>query len=113
MLNSLFIITRQGEILIERHYRGLVSRTVVESFFTQHVHKHSRIQDVPPVIPSSKHYIFHVYRNDLFFVGIVQQEAPPLMILELLHRFVDMLTEYIAVVNEESIKQHFVTIYQV
>jgi len=112
MLNSLFIITRQGEILIERHYRGLVSRTVVESFFTQHVQKQSRIQDVPPVIPSSKHYVIHIFRNDLFFVGVVQQESPPLLILELLHRIVDTLKEYMSVLSEESIKQHFVTIYQ-
>ena len=112
MLNSLFIMTHTGEILIERHYRGLVSRSVAETFFTQHVQSNNP-RDVLPVISTAKHYIVHVFKHDLFFVGIVQLETPPMLVTELLHKLIEILEEYTQKVSEESIKQHFVTIYQV
>ncbi|KAL0480408.1 AP-3 complex subunit mu-1 [Acrasis kona] len=60
----------------------------------------------------SNHYIIHVLRSDVFFVGVVQSETPPLMVVELLNRLVEILTSYIGQVDDNSIKQNFVVLYQ-
>jgi AP-3 complex subunit mu len=111
MIHSLFIINNQGEIIIEKHWRGRVSRSVGEYFYEQ-VRKAGKPEETPPVIATSKHYITHVLRSGIFFVGVVQTETPPMMVIELLNRIVDVFASYVGKIDDHSIKQNFVTIYQ-
>jgi len=111
MIQSLFIINNQGEIIIEKHWRGRVSRTVGE-YFVEQVRKAGKPEETPPVIAMSNHYIIHVLRSDVFFVGVVQSETPPMMVVELLNRLVEILTSYIGKINDNNIKQNFVILYQ-
>ncbi|KAL0484239.1 AP-3 complex subunit AP3M1 [Acrasis kona] len=111
MIHSLFIINNQGEIIIEKHWRGRVSRSVGE-YFVEQVRKAGSPEETPPVIAMSNHYIIHVLRSDVFFVGVVQSETPPLMVVELLNRLVEVLTSYIGKIDDNNIKQNFVTLYQ-
>mmetsp|Transcript_9461 Transcript_9461/g.35117 ORF Transcript_9461/g.35117 Transcript_9461/m.35117 type:complete len:418 (-) Transcript_9461:127-1380(-) len=113
MLSSLFIIDSKGDIIIERHWRGRISRSVGEEFW-RHV-KSSEPQETLPVIATPGHYLIHVFRYNLFFVGVVTQETQPLLVTELLNNFVQILHTYLggsSKVSDVSIKQHFTTIYQ-
>ena len=70
-------------------------------------------QDVPPIITTSKSYLFNILRSDLFFVASVAAESPPLMVIEFLHRIFDVFTDYFGDVHEASVKRNFSTVYQV
>jgi AP-3 complex subunit mu len=111
MIHSLFIINEQGDIIIERHWRGRVSRTVGEKFWEE-VQKYENRSDVLPIIQTPQYYLVNVYRSGLFFVAVVQRETAPLMVTEFLDRMVEIFQKYIKVVSDESIKRHFTTIYQ-
>lgn len=39
--------------------------------------------------------------------------APPLFVIEFLHRVVDILEQYFSECNESNIKEHYVVVYEV
>ena len=111
MLHSLFILSSNGEILIEKHWKSVTPRAVCD-FFWDEVNKYSIKEDVPPIIAASKYYLLNIYRDNLFLVGAVVQDTPPLLIIEFLHRILDIFVEYFGEVDEVSIKENFSIVYQ-
>lgn len=174
LLRTVFLFR---EVIIEKHYRGLVNRSVCDVFW-EHVSRQSvesggggggsevktasggatpttintaselnRINDgmttgsvsrtvsgvgsgggggfvggvgtslgdyssLPPILTTPKHYLLHIKRQDLYFLAVTQQETSPLLILEWLNRVVETLQEYLNTLSEESVKENFVTVYQ-
>ncbi|ORZ25049.1 AP-3 complex subunit MU-1 [Absidia repens] len=132
MINSLFVINPQGKIIVEKHWRGILSRQIVdvfndesfkfmnsppgslnkddlgvagkESFFTK--------QDIPPVLESSKYWLLNVLRDDLTWLCPVDKEVDPMLVFEFLHRIIDVLTDYLGDISEASIRENFVIVYQ-
>ena len=39
--------------------------------------------------------------------------VPPLLVVEFLHRIMDIFTEYFSECTEQRIKEHYVTVYEV
>ena len=114
-MKSFFILDKLGEIIIERHFLGNVSRSIAEQFYTEIMKEQHKggISNVSPIISTSKYYVAHVFRHNLYFIGVVDREYQPLLIIEMLHRIVDTLEIYIEKVNEQNIKNNFVVVYQV
>jgi hypothetical protein len=95
MIQSLFIINGTGEVLIEKHWRGITSRAVSDYFWEQVTKCDSRevrgarfviescrelnnrnlSQNVPPVLFSQKFYLINIYRENLYFLAVVNQEV--------------------------------------
>ena len=85
--------------------------------------------DIPPVIATPHHFLISIFRNNLYFVSAVLQEGkdigviynylssyflvPPLLVVEFLHRIMDIFTEYFSECTEQRIKEHYVTVYEV
>ncbi|KAI8379454.1 AP-3 complex subunit MU-1 [Radiomyces spectabilis] len=131
MINSLFVLNAQGKIIIEKHWRGMISRQIVdvfndecakfmntapgtlddktglglkESYFTR--------DDVPPVLETNKYWLLNVLRHDLTWLCPVEREVDPMLVFEFIHRIIDILTDYLGEVSESSIRENFVTVYQ-
>jgi len=96
---------------MEKHWRGVLNRSICD-FFWEEVTKAPSKEEVLPVISTAKHYLIHIYRNDLFFLSVVNAEFPPLLVLEFLHRLIDTFKEYFNDVSEEGLKSNFVTVVQ-
>jgi len=111
MIHSLFILHENGDVIIEKHYRGLINRSICDYFWDQ-VNKASSPTEVPPVIITPKFYLVHIQRNGLYYLATIQNEVPPLLVIDFLQRLYDVFQEYFTNVNESSIKENFSTIYQ-
>jgi len=99
-------------VLIEKHFRGLVSRTVVDLFWDE-VQKHAPyFSEVNPVIATQKYYLLHVLAKDLFFLAVVGQDVQPLLVFEFLHRVVKIFRDYFGGLNDFAVKDNFITAYQ-
>lgn len=116
MLRSLFIMGHDGVVVIEKHWRGVTKRSVCDEFWSK-VLESDNLQAVPPVmtIDSDNRYVFvSVYRGNLFFLGIVENEVPPIGVIELLLRIVKVLRIYLNnKMNETTLKSNFTTVYHV
>jgi len=103
------------EVLVEKHYRGLLPRTVCDLFWDE-VQKAESHTEVKPVIVASRFYLIHIQVNKLFFLAVTQQETDTLLAIEFLGRFVDILKYYFGSdtpITEAVIKERFITVYQV
>ncbi|RUS17273.1 Mu homology domain-containing protein [Endogone sp. FLAS-F59071] len=141
MINSLFVINKQGKILVEKHWRGLISRQIVDyfndqvvKFFVSSSTASTPLQvnggtgavpaapkketstftqdDVPPVIETTKYLLMNVWRGGLTWLCPVEKEVDPLLVFEFIHRIIDILTDYLGDVSESTIRENFVTVYQ-
>lgn len=139
MIQSMFILSPTGEVVIERHFRDApVSRSVCDVFWqkaSEGVNHHGGLStttslltneeqqlllplNVLPVmeVPETNHgtvYIISILRDGMSYLAVVPQEVSPLMILEFLHRVADIFVDYFGEPADESaIKENFSTVYQ-
>jgi len=105
------MINQSGEIFMEKHWRSVVSRSVCDYFFQAQA-KASSPSDVPPVISTPHYYLISIYRNNMHFVAVMQNEVPPLFVIEFLHRVMDIFTEYFSECSEQRIKDNYVVVYE-
>lgn len=112
MLESLFIAnSNTGHVLIEKHWRGIVHPNVVEAFFKNYITNHHP-EEALPVIATNQYLLAHILKGGLVFLGAVSNDVSPLVLVEFLHRIVDVLAVYVGEVTEFNIKENVVTIYQ-
>jgi AP-3 complex subunit mu len=138
MIQSLFLLSPTGEVLIERHFRGVVtSRSVCDSFWERasiNMNHHGGVaslastmtsgfgeqlyDSVPPVleVPESDQgtlYVISILRDGLSYLAVCPAEVSPLLVLEFLARIHKIFTEYFGIPADESaIKDNFSTVYQ-
>ncbi|KAF9116199.1 AP-3 complex subunit mu-2 [Mortierella sp. AM989] len=117
MIESLFVLSPTGKVIIEKHWHEVIPRRVVD-YFNEQVSKIMAAgedvtrEDVLPIIASPKYQLINVYRDGLTYLSPVTQEVDPIMVFEFLHRFSDIMLEYFGQVSETMIKENFVTVYQ-
>ncbi|KRX49124.1 AP-3 complex subunit mu-1 [Trichinella murrelli] len=99
------------DITLEKHWKALIYRSVCDYFFEAQKRAYTP-EDVPVVISTPNHYLISIYRKALFFVAVVNTEVPPLLVIEFLHRVVDIFIGYFDDCNDTIIKENLVTIYE-
>ncbi|KAL5700346.1 AP-3 complex subunit mu [Ranunculus cassubicifolius] len=109
MLQCVFLLSDSGEVMLEKQLTGRrVDRSICSWFW-----EHSLSQgEIPPVIASPTHYLFHIVREGITFLACTQSEMPPLMAIEFLSRVADVLSDYLDGLNEDLIKDNFVIVYE-
>jgi AP-3 complex subunit mu len=135
MIQSIFLLSPVGEVLIERHFRGVVtSRSVCDTFWERasvSINHHGGVSattslllnqqhydSVPPVmeVPESDQgtlYLISILRDGLSYLAVCPAEVSPLLVLEFLHRVHNIFTEYFgSPADESAIKENFSTVYQ-
>ena len=60
--------------MLEKHYKGVTSRSSVELFWEQ-VAKTPKRDDVPPIITTSKYYMVNIYRAGMYVLATVTAEV--------------------------------------
>lgn len=57
MIQSLFIMSKTGEVMIEKHWRGITPRNVCD-FFWDEVNRHDVPDAVPPILQVSRCWFY-------------------------------------------------------
>lgn len=111
-----------SEVLFEKHYRGLLTRTPVDLFW-DHVQKEAGgAVDVRPVISAAKYNLVHIQVGKLFFLGVAQHETDALLVIEFLMRLEEIFKFYFSqqaaapsatsAITEGVLKENFMAVYQ-
>eukprot|EP00002_Diphylleia_rotans_P029490 TRINITY_DN6010_c0_g1_i11.p1 TRINITY_DN6010_c0_g1~~TRINITY_DN6010_c0_g1_i11.p1 ORF type:complete len:416 (-),score=98.71 TRINITY_DN6010_c0_g1_i11:297-1544(-) len=111
MIHTLFIVNAAGNVIFDRHYQGTINRTICDHFWKEKTDTENAGR-LPPVLHKGKVFIFHIERRKLTYLATTLEDAPPLLVLEFLHRMVDVFEEYFNIVTEETLKDNFTTLYQ-
>lgn len=112
MLQCIFLLSDSGEVMLEKQLTGhRVDRSICAWFWDQYIAQGDSFKGMP-VIASPTHYIFQVVREGITFLACTQVEMPPLMATEFLCRVADVLSDYLGGLDEDTIKDNFVIVYE-
>lgn len=96
---------------MEKHWRGKGKGATLEAFWSK-VLSFPRREDTPPVIKHGRHILVSILRGGLFFLAVTTGEMPSLLVVELLHRIVDVFEEYFGSASVSALTKAFSVAYQ-
>ncbi|KAF8647493.1 hypothetical protein AX16_006698 [Volvariella volvacea WC 439] len=109
MISAFFIFNQKGEVLISRLYRPDFKRSIADVFRIQVV-SNSDVRS--PIITLGSTSFFHVRTNNLYVVAITKSNANAALVFEFCYRFINIAKSYFGKIDEESIKNNFVLVYE-
>lgn len=113
MIQSLFVLNATGEVIIEKHWKGMRGRDETITFWNAMLAAMRLPVDVPPFIPTGGNSVLvHLHRADLFFLASVGTDTLPLSATHFLSNFAATLLHYFGELNEHAIKENFITVYE-
>ena len=67
MIDSIFLLTSTGEVLIEKHFRRVLKREAVcQDFSAALAAEAGHPEDLPPILTTARHLLINVFEDDLF-----------------------------------------------
>ncbi|KAJ3861385.1 Mu homology domain-containing protein, partial [Lentinula novae-zelandiae] len=108
-LQAFFIFNQKGEVLISRLYRTDFKRSIADVFRIQVV-SNSDVRS--PIITLGSTSFFHVRVNNLYVVAVTKTNANAALVFEFCYRFINICKSYFGKMDEESIKNNFVVVYE-
>lgn len=109
MISAFFIFNQKGEVLISRLFRTDLKRSISDVFRIQVI---SNPDVRSPIITLGSTSFFHVRLNNVYIVGVTKCNASAALVFEFLYRFVNISQSYFGKLDEESVKNNFVLIYE-
>mmetsp|Transcript_22168 Transcript_22168/g.32084 ORF Transcript_22168/g.32084 Transcript_22168/m.32084 type:complete len:427 (-) Transcript_22168:300-1580(-) len=111
--SAIFILDSKGKTLISRIFRGDVDADITGDFCARviDVDDESGLRPVFRVDSKQRTYAY-VKHSNLYVVGVTMRNSNAAMLLEFLNKLVEVFKEYFKEVQEESIRDNFVIIYE-
>ncbi|KAL0417144.1 UNVERIFIED_CONTAM: AP-1 complex subunit mu-2 [Sesamum latifolium] len=110
--SALYILDIKGRCLISRDYRGQVSAAQVEKFFSKLLEKEDDIESQGPVcFENGVSYMF-IQHSNVYLMTASRQNCNVASLLFFLHRVVDVFKHYFEELEEESLRDNFVVVYE-
>ncbi|KAI5453573.1 AP-1 adaptor complex mu subunit Apm1 [Naganishia albida] len=112
MASVVAVLDLKGKSLIQRSYRDDVPATYIERFMPLILEMEEENVPITPCFSSEGINYMHIRHNNLYLVALSKRNSNAVEIILFLHRLCAVLTEYFKEVEEESIRDNFVIIYE-
>lgn len=112
MASALFFLDLKGKTLLARNYRGDIPMSAVEKFPILLSEAEDESSSVPPCFSDGGINYLYIRHNNLYLLALTKRNSNAAEILLFLHRIVEVFTEYFKELEEESIRDNFVVIYE-
>ncbi|GAA5996258.1 AP-2 complex subunit mu [Rhodotorula paludigena] len=109
-ISGFFVLNLKGEVLISRLFRPDLKRSISD-IFRIHVVA-SSTPPTSPLITLSNTTFFHTRHGGLWLVAVCKHNANAALVYEFLYRFINLGRSYFGKLDEESVKNNFVLIYE-
>jgi len=108
--SAVFVLDQKGKILISRNYRGDVPMSVASRFISRIIEEDET--NVKPIIEEEGVSYIYVKCNNLYLLATTERNGNASMILLYLYKMIEVFNEYFKELEEESIRDNFVIIYE-
>ncbi|XP_065904131.1 AP-1 complex subunit mu-1-like [Dysidea avara] len=109
--SALYMLDLKGKTLIFRDYRGDIEKSAIDKFLPL-VLEAEEDGKVSPIIVHEKVTFVYIKHNNLYLVATTIKNANVALIFTFLHKIVQVFGEYFRELEEESIRDNFVIIYE-
>eukprot|EP01122_Echinamoeba_exundans_P007928 TRINITY_DN2531_c0_g1_i2.p1 TRINITY_DN2531_c0_g1~~TRINITY_DN2531_c0_g1_i2.p1 ORF type:complete len:448 (+),score=99.91 TRINITY_DN2531_c0_g1_i2:50-1393(+) len=111
-ISSIYILDSQGKKLILRDYRGDVDTKSAIATFVQEVVEAPDNADQKPIFHKDDVHYAYIKHNNIYLVAVTRINADATTTISLLYQIVKVFAEYFDHVEEESIRDNFVMVYE-
>ena len=109
-ISAIYFLDRNGRIIIFRNYRGEVDQDISECFINE-VLELDEANMKPAFTVDDVHYIWIRHQN-IYIVAVGKRNINVAMTFSFLHKLKDILIDYFYILEEETVKDNFVLIYE-
>ncbi|KAL7750873.1 clathrin associated protein complex medium subunit [Sorochytrium milnesiophthora] len=109
MIGAFFVFNYKGEMLISRLYRPEMKRAMSDIF---RIHVVSATQVRSPITTVGSVTFYHVKHENLYIVAACRGNANVALVFEFCYKFIKLGQGYFGRLDEESVKNNFVLIYE-
>ncbi|KAJ7140029.1 clathrin adaptor mu subunit [Mycena crocata] len=112
MASLIAILDLKGKSLIQRSYRDDVPPSYVEQFMPLILEMEEEGRELTPCFCSQGVNFMHIRYSNLYFLALSRRNINAAETIIFLHSFTRVLVEYFKELEEESIRDNFVIIYE-
>ncbi|KAF5369736.1 hypothetical protein D9757_011986 [Collybiopsis confluens] len=112
MASLIAILDLKGKPLIQRSYRDDLPMSYVERFLPIILDIEEEGQQVTPCFSREGINYMHIRHSNLYLLALSRKNSNAAEIIIFLHRLSQVLVEYFKELEEESIRDNFVIIYE-
>ncbi|CAK8681244.1 unnamed protein product [Clavelina lepadiformis] len=109
--SALYILDLKGKVLISRNYRGDIPMNAIDSFPKLIMEQEEEGTMNPILQYGDVTYVFIRFSN-LYMVAITNKNSNVMMITSFMHKLCQIFSHYFKELEEESIKDNFVIVYE-
>ncbi|KAI6192751.1 hypothetical protein M3Y94_01322000 [Aphelenchoides besseyi] len=109
--SSIFILNMKGNVLMSRNYRGDVDMSEIEKFMNLLMEQEDEGRTSPIIQNGDLNYIYIKHMN-IYLVSMSHNNVNVALILSFLYKCVGVFTNYFKDLEEESVRDNFVVIYE-
>uniref|UniRef100_V9KAN1 Adaptor-related protein complex 1, mu 2 subunit n=1 Tax=Callorhinchus milii TaxID=7868 RepID=V9KAN1_CALMI len=109
--SAIFILDAKGKLLICRNYKGDVEMGEIDSFIPVLIQSEDE-GSVSPLLTHGKTHFLWIKHSNLYFVATTVKNSNASLVYTFLYKIVQVFTEYFKELEEESIRDNFVIIYE-
>ena len=111
-ISALYFLDSKGKTLLSRNYRGDIPVSAVDQFPLLLIAAEQKSTSVPPCLNNEGINYLFITHNDIYVLALSRHNTNAAATLTFLHHLVQTLTEYVNALEEESIRDNFVIIYE-
>ncbi|VDM57225.1 unnamed protein product [Angiostrongylus costaricensis] len=109
--SAVFILDLKGKTIISRNYRGDVDMGLIDRFLPLLMDREEEGL-ASPVISNQDVTFVYIKHNNIYLVSTCRSNVNVTLVLSFLFKCVEVFTEYFKDVEEESVRDNFVVIYE-
>ncbi|XP_023245308.1 AP-1 complex subunit mu-1-like [Copidosoma floridanum] len=110
-ISAIFILDMKGKVLISKNYRGDIEAGVIEKFMPLFMEREEEGNLTPIIQTTECTYAYKKHQN-LYIVSITKKNANISLVFAFFVKLVEVMQEYFKELEEESIRDNFVVIYE-
>eukprot|EP01018_Ginkgo_biloba_P031214 Gb_26610 [translate_table: standard] len=110
--SACFLLDMKGRVLIWRDYRGDVSAAQAERFFMKLIEREGDPASQYPVVHDNGITYLFIQHNNVYLMTASRQNCNAASLLLFLHRIVNVFKHYFEELEEESLRDNFVVVYE-
>eukprot|EP00041_Stephanoeca_diplocostata_P017366 m.348621 g.348621 ORF g.348621 m.348621 type:complete len:232 (-) comp20678_c0_seq4:1113-1808(-) len=110
--SAVYVLDIKGKPLISRDYRGDVEASAIDKFFPLVMDAEEEEGMTCPIIRCDDCTFMYVKYGNVYLVCAATRNANVMLIFVFLHKLIEVFKEYFKELEEESIRDNFVIIYE-
>lgn len=113
--SSIIITDLRGKLIIFRDFRGDIPLSIIADKFSNHLSNSDEESEHKPIfqvddLPGV--HMVYIRHESLYLLAPTKQNSNVVMIVSFLYRLCNVLTSYFGTLDEESIRDNFVLVYE-